>query len=265
MEIIMISEHRFFANFGKYRYLLIQLVKKDIQVRYRNSMLGIFWSFLEPLLTMIIMTIIFAFIFKRSIPNFPVYYLIGRITFGLFQMGTMGSMTSIISNVHILKSVYVPKYLYSLAAVLSNFFTFLLSLIILFAVMIATNVQFTIYIIFASLPVIVLLIMTLGVGLILATVTVFFRDIEHLYGVFVMLLMYASAIFYPADIIPPQYQIILTINPVYAIIDCLRTVLLNGTLYNPLTLLYATVFALVSLVVGMALFYKYQNKFLLHL
>jgi lipopolysaccharide transport system permease protein len=265
MEIIMISEHRFFANFGKYRYLLIQLVKRDIQVRYRNSMLGIFWSFLEPLLTMIIMTIIFAFIFKRAIPNFPVYYLIGRVAFGLFQMGTMGSMTSIISNVNILKSVYVPKYLYSLAAVLSSFFTFLLSLIVLFAVMIATNVQFTFYIIFASLPVIVLLIMTVGVGLILATVTVFFRDIEHLYGVFVFLLMYASAIFYPADIIPPQYQIILTINPVYGIIDCLRTVLLNGTLYNPLTLLYSTVFALVSLVVGMALFYKYQNKFLLHL
>lgn len=261
----MISEHRFFANFGKYRFLLIQLIKRDIQVKYRNSVLGIFWSFLEPLLSMIIMTIIFAFIFKRSIPNFPVYYLIGRVAFQLFQSGTQGSLKSIIGNIGILKSVYVPKYLYSLASVMSAFVTFLLSLIILFAVMIATNVQFTLYIVFASLPVIILLILTIGVGLILATVTVFFRDIEHLYGIFIMLLMYASAIFYPADIIPPQYQFILTINPVYGIIDCLRTVLLNGTLYNPATLLYSTVFAIIALVVGMALFYKYQNKFLLHL
>jgi lipopolysaccharide transport system permease protein len=261
----MINDHRFFVNFGKYRFLLFQLVKRDIQVKYRSSVLGIFWSFLEPLLTMLVMTIIFAFIFKRDIPNFPVYYLIGRVTFQLFQTGTTGAMKSIIGNASILKSVYVPKYLYALASVLSSFVNFLLSLIILFAVMIATNVQFTIYIIFASLPIIILLLLTIGVGLILATVTVFFRDIEHLYGVFVMLLMYASAIFYPASIIPPKFQIILTINPVYAVIDCLRSVLMNGTLYNPATLLYATVCAIASLVIGMALFYKYQNKFLMHL
>ena len=261
----MITDHRFFANFQKYRFLLNQLVKRDIQVKYRNSTLGIFWSFLEPLLTMLVMTIIFAFIFKRDIPNFPVYYLIGRVVFELFSSGTMGAMKSIIRNVNIIKSVYVPKYLYPLSTVLSSFVIFLMSLIILFAVMIATNVQFTIYMIFGSLPVIILLLLTIGVGLILATATVFFRDIEHLYGVFVMLLMYASAIFYPANIIPPQYQIILTINPVYSIISCLRTVLMDGVLYNPGTLLYATVCAIISLVVGMALFYKYQNRFLLYL
>jgi lipopolysaccharide transport system permease protein len=261
----MISDHRFFANFQKYRFLLNQLVKRDIQVKYRSSVLGILWSFLEPLLTMIVMTIVFSYIFKRSIPNFPVYYLIGRVSYMLFQQGTTGAMMSIIGNANILKSVYVPKYLYALSAVLSNFVTFLLSLIILFAVMIATNVQFTIYCIFASLPIIILLILTVGVGLILATVTVFFRDIQHLYGVFVMLLMYATPIFYPASIIPEQFQIILTINPLYAIILCLRTVLMEGRLYDPGTLLYATVCAIVSLVVGMALFYKYQNRFLLYL
>lgn len=265
MEIIMISDHRFFANFEKYRFLLIQLVKRDIQVKYRSSVLGIFWSFLEPLLTMIVFTIIFSFIFMRDIPNFPVYYLIGRISFSLFSNGTTSAMKSIIGNSGILKSVYVPKYLFALASVLSGFVTFLLSLIILFAVMIVTNVQFTIYIIFACLPVIVLILLTLGVGLILATVTVFFRDVEHLYGVFALLLMYGSAIFYPASIIPPKYQILLTINPFYAIIECLRTVIINGTLYNPATLLYATLFAITTLVIGMGLFYRYQNQFLLHL
>lgn len=265
MEIIMITDHRFFANFGKYRFLLVQLTKRDINRRYRNSVLGIFWSFLEPLLTMIVMTLIFSFIFKRAIPNFPVYYLIGRVAFGLFQTGTTGSMKSIIGNASILKTVYVPKYLYALSNVLSSFVTFLLSLIILFAVMIATHVQFTIYIIFASLPVLILIILTLGVSLILATVTVFFRDMEHLWGVFVMILMYSSAIFYPASIIPPQYQIILTLNPLYAIISCLRSVILDGTLYNPATLFFAAACAIISLVIGMAIFYKYQNKFLLYL
>ena len=261
----MINDHRFIVNFDKYRFLLIQLIKRDIQVKYRNSILGIFWSFLEPLLTMIVFTIIFQFIFIRDIPNFPVYYLVGRVSYSLFMMGTTSSLMSIIGNAGILKSVYVPKYLFSLASVLSAFVTFLLSLIILFAVMIATNVQFTIYIIFGCLPVIVLILLTLGVGLILATVTVFFRDVEHLYSVLCLLLMYGSAIFYPASIIPPKWQFLLTINPFYAIIECLRTVVMNGTLYNPLTLLYATLFAITTLVVGMGLFYKYQNEFLLNL
>ena len=261
----MITDHRFLANFQKYRFLLFQLVKKDIQVRYRNSVLGVLWSFLEPLLVMIVMTIVFSFIFKRSIPNFPVYYLIGRVTFQLFQQGTAGSLKSIIGNTNIIKSVYVPKYLFALSSVLSSFFVFLLGMIFVLVVMVVTNVQFTIYVIFASLPIIVLLILTVGVGLILATLTVFFRDIEHFYRVFTMLLMYSSAIFYPASIIPPQYQIILTINPLYAVISCLRDVLLNGVLYNPATLYYSAGVAVVSLVVGMALFYRYQSRFLLYL
>ena len=235
----MIADHRFIANFSKYRFLLIQLVKRDIQVKYRSSVLGIFWSFLEPLLTMILMTVIFSFIFKRAIPNFPVYYLIGRIAFQLFSQGSMGAMKSIISNTNIIKSVYVPKYLYALSTVLSSFVTFLLSLIILVAVMIATHVPFTIYIIFASLPIILLLLLTLGIGLILATITVFFRDVEHLYGVLVTMLMYASAVFYPASIIPPNFQFILTINPIYAIISCIRTVILDGTLYDIHQLMFA--------------------------
>ena len=261
----MITEHRFFANFTKYRFLLMQLIKKDVLVRYRNSVLGIFWSFFEPLLTMILMTIIFSFLFKNAIPNFPVYYLIGRISFQLFSQATSGAMKSIIGNAGILKSVYVPKYLYALSTVLASFITFLLSLIILAAVMIATHAPFTIYIIFASIPIIVLLILSIGVGLILATVTVFFRDVEHLYGVFVTMLMYASAVFYPASIIPQKFQFILTINPIYGIIASIRTVLLSGTLYDPFQMLYSAVFAITTLVIGMAVFYKYQNKFLLHL
>lgn len=261
----MITDHRFFANFQKYRFLLNQLVKRDIQVKYRNSVLGIFWSFLEPLLTMLLMTIIFSYIFKRDIPNFPVYYLIGRVSYMLYSGGTSGAMTSIIGNASIIKSVYVPKYLYPLSTVMSNFVIFLLSLIIVFAVMIATHVHWTIFFVFASLPVLILVILTVGMGLILATATVFFRDIEHLYSVFTLMLMYSSALFYPASIIPKQYQIILAINPLYAVIDCLRSVLLYGVLYNLSTLYYAAGFAITSLVIGLAVFYKYQNKFLLYL
>ena len=174
-------------------------------------------------------------------------------------------MSSIKSSASILKTIYVPKYMYSLSAILSNFVTFLLSLIVLFIVMIATNVDFTIYIIFASLPILALLLLTIGVGLIVGTANVFFRDIEHLYGVFIMLLMWALPIFYPPEIVPESFRFIQYYNPLYAVISCCRSSFLYGTLYNPLNLLFAMASGVIALIIGMILFYKYQDKFIHHI
>lgn len=259
-----IRGHKFIYNFGKYRYLLTQLVKRDIQIKYRRSVLGIFWSFLEPLLTMIVVTIVFSTIFARSIPNFPVYYLIGILIFQFFSGGTNGAMRSIKGSANILKAIYIPKYMYALSAILSNFVTFAISLTVLFLVMIATNVNFTIYIIFASLPLLALLIMTIGIGLILATLNVFFRDLEHLYGVFLMLLMWAMPIFYPANIVPESFRFIQYYNPLYAVINCCRDSFLYGTLYNPVDLLFAMISGIIFLILGIFLFYRYQDQFVLH-
>lgn len=262
----MLTDHRFLANFNNYRFLLSQLIKRDIKIKYRRSVLGIFWSFLEPLLSMIVLTIIFSTLFKGfGVQNYPVYLLTGRLVFSLLQNGSMAAMRSIITNGSYLSSLYVPKYIYPLSVVISNFVTFFLSLVVLLIVMLVTNAPITIYIIFASLPIVFLLLFTIGVGLILATVTVFFRDIEHLYGVFVMLWMYATPIFYPANIVPESWRWIQTINPMYAIIECCRSSFLYGTLYDPGQLLFAAIASIVTLLFGMILFYKYQNKFVLHL
>jgi len=177
--------------------------------------LGVFWSFMEPLLFMIVLTVIFSTIFARSIPNYPVYLLTGRLVFSLFASSTSGSLRPIYSSAGTIKKLYVPKYIFTLGITFSNLVTFLLSLIILVAVMIVTKAPFTPYILLAAVPTVLLVMFTIGVGLILTTVTVFFRDIEHLYGVFITLLLYGSAIFYPVEIIPPQYQIILFLNPVF--------------------------------------------------
>lgn len=261
-----IKDHRFISNFKKYRYLLSQLVKRNIKLKYRRSVLGIFWSFLEPLLTMIVLTVIFSTLFKGwGVKNYPVYLLTGRLVFTFFAGGSSAAMTSIKSSASIIKTIYVPKYMYSLSAVLSNFVTFLLSLIVLFGVMIATNVNFTIYIIFASLPILALLIFTIGAGLILATAAVFFRDIEHLYGVFLTMLMYATPIFYPPEIVPESFRFIQTLNPLYAIINCCRASFLDGALYDMGQLIFALLSAVFTLILGIVLFYKYQDKFMLHI
>lgn len=263
--ITEIKDHRFLANFFKYRNLLRELVIRDIKIKYRRSILGIFWSFLEPLVFLIALTIIFSTFFAHNISNYPVYLLTGRLIFDLFSKGSKASMTSIYKNAPIIKKVYVPKYMYPLGTTLSAFVTFLLSLIVLFVIMILTKTPFTIYLILGIVPIILLLIFTIGVGLILATITVFFRDIEHLYGVFLTILLYGSAIFYPPEIIPAQYQFILNLNPVFAFISLSRDAFLYGQFFNLDQLLFATISTIVAIVAGVILFYKYQDKFILYI
>ena len=260
-----IKVHRFIANFLKYRYLLIELVKRDIKVKYRRSVLGIFWSFLEPLLFMIVLTIIFSTLFKGNIENYPVYILSGRLVFMFYSQATGGALRSITRNASIIKKIYVPKYIYPVSQTFSSLVTFLLSLIILVLVMLVTGAPFTIYIALFLVPTVLLIIFNIGVGLILATVNVFFRDIEHLYGVFLTLIMYCSAVFFPAEIIPANFQWILTWNPVYAMIKLTRDVFLYGQLFDTFTLLFATFAAIGSLIIGMILFYRYQDKFILYI
>ncbi|PAV06431.1 ABC transporter [Methanobacterium bryantii] len=264
MNYKLVSKHRFIANFSKYRYLLVELVKRDIKIKYRRSVLGIFWSFLNPLLMMIVLTLIFSTIFKRNIENFPVYLLTGKIVFDFYAGGSIAAMKSIKRNASIIKKVYVPKYMYSLSSVLSNFVTFALSLIVLFGVMIVTNAPFTIYILFAILPIFLLLLFTIGVGLILASITVFFRDIEHLYDVFITMLLYGSAIFYPVEIIPESYRFLFELNPVFALISLCRDSFTYGRIFELNTLLYASVVSVVLFILGILLFYKYQDKFILY-
>ena len=252
-------------NFLKYRYLLKQLVKKEITIKYRRSVLGIFWSFLNPLLNMIILTIIFSTLFKNNIENYPVYILIGRIVFDFYSQGTKGGMGSIQRNASIIKKVYVPKYIYCLASVLSNFVIFGISCTVLVLVMIVTQCPFTWYILASIIPLILLLMFITGVAMILTTINVFFRDMEHLYGVFITMLMWGSAIFYPIDIIPETYRWVFNLNPVYVFISMCRDNILYGQLCDLQLLAYATFCAIASLIVGLLLFKKYQDRFILYI
>lgn len=257
--------HRFLSNFNKYKFLLAELIKRDVKLKYRRSVLGIFWSFLQPLFTMIILTIVFSQLFKSNIENYPVYLLTGKLVFDYYAAGTKAAMGSIISNASMIKKVYIPKYMYSLGVIFSNMVTFFMSLVVLFLVMIATQAPFTIFILSALVPILLLVMFTIGVGLIVATLTVFFRDIEHLYGVFLTMLMYATPIMYPAEIVPESFRWIQTLNPLYAIIELFRDSVLNGAYFDPGQLLFGTVSAIVSLALGIALFYKYQDRFILYI
>ncbi len=269
MRLIMVFnrlfEHRFVINFIKYRYLLSELVKRDIKIKYRRSVLGIFWSFLQPLLTMIVFTIVFSTLFKGSITHYPVYILSGKLAYDFFSQGSSAAMGSITRNASMINKIYLPKYMYPLSVVTSNFITFMFSMIILISVMIVTHVPFTIYILLAGIPIILSIMFCLGAGLVLATVSVFFRDTIHLYGVFTLLLLYGSAIFYPIRIVPQSLQFLFALNPLYAIITLFRDSFLYGTIFETSQLLYATIWSIAILFIGILLFYRYKDKFVLYI
>lgn len=277
---VSVFRHR--DNFLKYRYLLGELVRKNVKLQYRNSVLGMFWTFLQPLMTMIVLSIVFSNLFgKKSagVVNYPVYLLSGRLLHDFFTQSTKRGMRAIRTNASIIKKVYVPKYIYPLSQVLSTFVTFLISLVVLVVVILFFNIinknpiAISWQIIFFIIPVIILFFMSLGIGMILCTLDVFFKDVENLYDVFTLLLFYLTPIVYTIDKLgfePGSWQeSLLRLNPMYGIIDMFRAAVIHSTefmAYFDFNMLWYTIgFTVVMLVIGFIAFYKTQDRFILHI
>ncbi len=252
-------------NFIKYRFLLVELIKKGIKLKYRRSYLGIIWTLIEPLLTMMVLTFVFSTLFGNTDKSYPVYILTGRLLYSFFSTSTKAALKSIRSNSGMIKKVYVPKYLYPLSSILFNFVIFLLSLIVLVGVALVLGVWPTVYILQAIVPLINILLLSFGAGMILATLGVFFRDLEYLWGVALMLVMYASAIFYyPEKLLNSGKGWILKFNPLYCIIDNFRSAVF-GEFMDMKMLLYSFAFSIVSIAIGLYFFYKKQDDFILYI
>ena len=254
-----------FDTLSEKKFLLKQLVKRDLTSKYKDSVLGILWSFLNPLLIMLVFTAIFSMLFGRQIENYPVYFLSGRILYDIYSSATKGAMRSIKSNANLLKKIYVPKYMFSISAVCYEFINFLISFVILFGVMLITGASFHPTIILALIPVFFLLLLIFGIGLILAVCNTYFSDIGHLYNVFTLILMYASALFYPIEIVPAKVQVIFTLNPIYSAIACFRETVVFGVMPDLGTLAYLATFSLAVLGIGILLFSIYEKKLALEI
>lgn len=256
---------KYIDNLIQYKFLLSELVKKGIKLKYRRSYLGIVWSLLEPLLTMIVLTIVFGTLYGNTDKTFPVYILTGRLIYSYYSTATKSALKSIRANSAMIKKVYVPKYLYPLSTVIFNYIIFLISLIVLAAVSIVLGIKPTIYLLQAPIALILVLILSYGCGMILATIGVFFRDMEYLWSVMLMIIMYTCAIFYyPEKLLKSGWFWILKYNPLYGIIKIFRDSVF-GKPINMHYLMYTTAFSLLCLVIGLICFKKKQDDFILHI
>ena len=268
---------KYLKNFYKYRYLLYEIVRKNIKLQYRNSVLGIFWTFLQPLLTTIVLVLVFGGVFgskRADMVNFPIYLLCGRLIYEFFTQSTKRAMRTIQNSASVIKKVYVPKYIYPLSNVVANFVTFVISLLVLVCLIIYFYFfsdkppVISGYALLSPVPILILLLLSIGIGLILCTLQVFFKDIEYLYEVFCMLLFYMTPIFYHIDqlnITNKFFRTLLTANPLYSITEMFRSCVLYGEMFDISHLLYSLGFALATVVIGLFVFYKKQDKFILHI
>jgi ABC-2 type transport system permease protein len=227
--------------------------------------MGYIWTLLEPLLTMFVLTIVFSQLYGRDDKLFPVYVLTGRLLYTFFANSTKAAMKSIRHNGAMIKKVYVPKYIYPLSTILSNYIIFLLSLIVLVVVAAVLGLYPTWRLLFAIVPLLLILVFSMGVGMILSTFAVFFRDLEYLWGVILMLIMYGSAIFYDIDkVIKRGYEWVFKLNPLYLLILNFRNAVYGETI-DQYALITTTIVSFLTLLIGILLFYKKQDKFILNI
>ena len=214
---------------------------------------------------MIVQYIVFSTLFRSNIENFAVYLLIGIVCFNFFSESTAMSLNSIVGNASLITKVYVPKYIYPLTRVMSSTINFLLALIPLIVVLLITRTAIHPAALLLPLGVICLFFVSLGIGMLLASAMVFFRDTQFLWGVISMLWMYMTPIFYPESIIPAKIMPLYKCNPLYHIIRFIRTILINGVSPEPKAYGLMLIATFVPFIIGVIVFKKTQDRFVLNI
>lgn len=240
-------------------FLLGEVVKRNFSAKYKDSSLGMFWTLLKPLLMTILFTIIFSTLFGRGIDNYPLYFLSGRCIFDFFNGGILATMNSIKGNKNILQKTAAPKHIFIFGSIISEFLTFIIYLLLLIGVMIVTKAQFYPTLPLTIIPIISVIIMVTGLGLMLSIICVYYTDIQHLWSVVSIMIMYSSALFYPMDIIPEPYHQYMILNPLFWIIDQFRYFIYGG-IPQLNYIINSLLFSTIILILGIIIFKKYEHK-----
>lgn len=252
-------------TFEKYKHLLRNLIVKDVKLKYRRSILGILWSVLNPLLMMMVISAVFSSIFKISVENFPIYYLTGSTLFNMLAETTNNAMTSVLDSSSLIKKVYIPKYIFPLEKCLFGFINFLFSMVAvaIMYIIFGYPVHWTVFLF--PIPVFFTLVFSIGLGLILSVLSVFFRDIVHLYSVLLTAWTYFTPIMYPYDILNDKIKIIMHLNPMFHYVKYFRDVLMYNRVPSITTNLVCAAIAFGTLFIGLFFFKRKQDKFILYI
>lgn len=250
-----------FKNLYKYRELLKTTVKKEIRGKYKNSFLGVLWSFLNPLLQIAVYAIVFPLILRNTQENYVIFLCCGLIPWTFFSTAISRSSFTMIENGNILKKVYFPREILTISVVTSEAINFVISTIIIIAFVILGGLGITKYIVFYPIILLAQYLFVLAISFVLSCITVYFRDLQHLIGVALQLLFYATPIVYATDTIPEGFKWILNINPMTYVINGYRDVFYNQVTPNIYSLLILIITSIILCVIGYLIFNKLQKGF----
>ncbi|NMK39096.1 ABC transporter permease [Megasphaera elsdenii] len=252
-------------RFKKNQFLFEELVKRDFKQKYKRTILGMGWSVLSPLLTLLVLKLVFGFYFGRHIEHYTIYLFCGNLLFSYFKESTTTGMNSLMSNASIFSKINVPKYLFLFSKNISTLINFGLTMIIFFIFVFLDDISYGPHFLMLVFPVFCLILFNLGMGLILSALFVFFRDISYLYSIFTMLLMYMSAIFYDINIVPERFRFLFYFNPIYCYIEYFRNIVIQAEipslLYHALCLGYG----ILAFSIGCLIYKKKNHKFLYYI
>ena len=242
-------------------FLFVELTKRDFKLKYKGTVLGMFWSILSPLLQLLVMRLVFKEMFGRDTLYYTTYLFSGLIVFNYYTESTRGSITALSMNRSIILKIRVPKYLFLLSRNVSSLINFLIIIPVYLVFVAVDGVRFQWGFFMLLYPVLLLPVFCIGVGLILSAMEVFFNDTTHLYNIFIILLRYISAIFYDVNRFSPNVQRYFLLNPVYAFIKYFRIIVIENQIpsfeFHLLLLLYAVL----ALVIGGWIYKKNNRRF----
>ena len=263
--------NRRFSELYRYRELIRNLVVRDLKVRYKNSVLGVLWSLLNPLLMTLVFTVVFTLMIPSDIPAYPVFFMCGFLPWTFFSSSVAGATGSIVGNAHLIKKVYFPREILPLSDVLSNLVNFLVALIVLFGMLFVFQIGITPAVLMLPLIILIQMFFVLGMAFFLSTANVFYRDTEHIFGIVLQAWFFLTPVFYPITILPESANVLgMTVdiqlwarrlNPMASLIASYRDILYKGQ-PTGLDFLFRTAVQCIGvLVIGYLVFCRHSSRF----
>ena len=249
-----------FKNLYNYRELLKTNVKKEIRGKYKNSFLGVLWSFLNPLLQIVVYAVVFQLILKNTKENYAIF-ICGLIPWTFFSSAISRAAFTMVENGNIIKKVYFPREILPISIVTSEAVTFLISTLIIIGFVVFGGIGISKYIIFYPLVLLAQYLLLIAISFIVSSISVYVRDLQHLIGVVLQLLFYATPIVYAAEAIPDNFKWMLNINPMTYVINAYRDIFYNQTMIDVVPLLILIAVSIVACIIGYLIFNKLQKGF----
>lgn len=246
----------------KYRQMIERLVRKDLRGRYKGSVLGFLWTFINPLMQLLVFTMVFSVILRSDIEKYYLFLFVALIPWNFFSSCLSGGARSVLNEQGLVTKIYFPREVLPISFVTSGFVNMLYCFIIVFAVLIISGVHINPVALLFLIPVMLIeYIMALGVAMLTSSVTVYFRDFEHIMGVVGMAWQYLTPVMYPKSWVPESLLPVFNLNPMTPVISAYRDILYSGTIPDLSTLVFAFVFSVIILVVGYITFGVLKKRF----